>query len=250
MKNVDKLHAVVVSTPGEGFTLAQTGDASLNQMITQVAKSDLEKAEIFGVPAALVVLVIVFGTLVAAGMPLVLSIVSIVLALALAGPDRPGLSDEHLRAEHPHDDGPRGRHRLHPVRDLALPRGTRARPAKIDAVAATGATANRAILFSGMTVVLAMLGMVIVPLDITISMGLGVVVFHRAGHHAHAPACPARRAGRQGRRPARADRRTRASRHRAPGTVRAPRPQHHAPQGSLAHGGRRRPARAGRAGLS
>ena len=31
---------------------------------------------------------------------------------------------------------------------------------KIDAIAATGATANRAIFFSGMTVVLAMLGMV------------------------------------------------------------------------------------------
>ena len=82
MKNVDKLHAVVVSTPREGFSLAQTGDASLNQMIDQVAKSDLEKAEIFGVPAALIVLVIVFGALVAAGMPLLLSIVSIVLALA------------------------------------------------------------------------------------------------------------------------------------------------------------------------
>jgi RND superfamily putative drug exporter len=52
MKNVDRLHAVVWATPREGFTLAQTGDASLNQMIDQVAKSDLEKAEIFGVPAA------------------------------------------------------------------------------------------------------------------------------------------------------------------------------------------------------
>ena len=48
--------------------------------------------------------------------------------------------------------------------------------AKIGAIAATGATANRAIFFSGMTVVLAMLGMVIVPLDITISMGLGVML--------------------------------------------------------------------------
>ena len=47
---------------------------------------------------------------------------------------------------------------------------------KIDAIAATGATANRAIFFSGMTVVLAMLGMVIVPIDITISMGVGVML--------------------------------------------------------------------------
>ena len=47
---------------------------------------------------------------------------------------------------------------------------------KLDAIAATGATASRAIFFSGMTVVLAMLGMVIVPLDVTISMGIGVML--------------------------------------------------------------------------
>ena len=47
---------------------------------------------------------------------------------------------------------------------------------KVDAIAATGATADRAIFFSGMTVVLAMLGMVIVPLDVTISMGIGVML--------------------------------------------------------------------------
>jgi uncharacterized membrane protein YdfJ with MMPL/SSD domain len=48
--------------------------------------------------------------------------------------------------------------------------------AKIEAIAATGATANRAIFFSGMTVVLAVSGMVIIPLDIMISMGVGVML--------------------------------------------------------------------------
>jgi RND superfamily putative drug exporter len=176
MKNVAKLHAVVLSSAGYGFTLAQTGDASLNQMITQVAKSDLERAEIFGVPAALVVLVIVFGALVAAGLPLLLSIVSILLALTITG----------LIGQ------------IYPMNTFVLNiltmmglavgidytlfvisryREERARGlARIDAIAATGATANRAIFFSGMTVFLAMLGMVIVPLDITISMGLGVML--------------------------------------------------------------------------
>ena len=176
MKSVDKLHAVVVATPGEGFTLAQTGDASLNQMIDKVAKSDLEKAEMFGVPAALIVLVIVFGALVAAGMPLLLSIVSIILALALTG-----LIGQIY---------PMNTFMLNVLTMMGLAVGIdytlfvisryreeRARGlAKIDAIAATGATADRAIFFSGMTVVLAMLGMVIVPLDITISMGLGVML--------------------------------------------------------------------------
>ena len=176
MKNVARLHAVVLASAGPGFTLAQTGDASLNQMITQVAKSDLERAEIFGVPAALVVLVIVFGALVAAGLPLLLSIVSIVLALTITG----------LIGQ------------IYPMNTFVLNiltmmglavgidytlfvisryREERARGlAKVDAIAATGATANRAIFFSGMTVFLAMLGMVIVPLDVTISMGLGVML--------------------------------------------------------------------------
>ena len=176
MKNVDKLHAVVTSSAGNGFTLAQTGDASLNKMIDKVAQSDLEKAEIFGIPAALIVLVIVFGSLVAAGIPLVLSILSIILALALTGligqiyPMSTFvmnvLTMMGLAVGIDYTLFVISRYREERARGLA----------KIDAIAATGATANRAIFFSGMTVFLAMLGMVIVPLDITISMGIGVML--------------------------------------------------------------------------
>ena len=127
-------------------------------------------------PVALVVLVVVFGALLAAFMPLVLSVVSIVLALTLTG----------LIGQ------------LYPMNTFVLNilttmglavgidytlfiisryREERARGLeKIDAIAATGATASRAIFFSGMTVVLAMLGMVIVPLDLTISMGIGAML--------------------------------------------------------------------------
>ena len=41
IKNVDRLHQTAVAVQRGGFTLAQTGDASISQMITQVAKSDL-----------------------------------------------------------------------------------------------------------------------------------------------------------------------------------------------------------------
>ena len=64
----------------------------------------------------------------AAFMPLVLSIISILLAVALTAPHRPDLPDEHLRPQHPHDDGPRGGHRLHALHHLPLPRGARPRP--------------------------------------------------------------------------------------------------------------------------
>ncbi len=197
-------------------------------------------------------LVIVFGALVAAGMPLVLSIVSIILALALTG-----LIGQIY---------PMNTFMLNVLTMMGLAVGIdytlfvisryreeRARGLeKIDAIAATGATANRAIFFSGMTVVLAMLGMVIVPLDITISMGLGVmlVVFTTLattlvllpallgvlGDRVNALRVPVvgrlamdRAAGRSG-----------LFERLAHSIMRRP--------ASLAHGGRRRPARPGRAG--
>jgi len=171
LENVAPLHELILASGAEGFTLAQTGNASISQMGNELAKSDMEKAEIFGVPVALVVLVVVFGALLAAFMPLVLSVISIILALALTG-----LIGQVY---------PMNIFVLNILTTLGLAVGIdytlfiisryreeRARGLeKIDAIAATGATANRAIFFSGMTVILAMLGMVIVPIDLTIAMG-------------------------------------------------------------------------------
>jgi RND superfamily putative drug exporter len=77
LENAAPLHEVVLHGGDPGFTLAQTGDASLNAMANELAKSDLERAEVFGMPVALVVLLLVFGAVLAAFMPLVLSIISI-----------------------------------------------------------------------------------------------------------------------------------------------------------------------------
>ena len=175
-RNADRLHNLVVATAGGGFSLAQTGEASLTELFTTLAHSDLERGEILGIPAALIVLVIVFGALLAAAMPLLLSVVSIVVAVALTA----------LIGQ------------IYPVSSFVLNiltmmglavgidytllvvsryREERARGlAKIEAITATGATAGRAIFFSGMTVVLAMTGMAIVPFDLMIGMGLGVML--------------------------------------------------------------------------
>ncbi|HMK93579.1 MAG TPA: MMPL family transporter, partial [Thermoleophilia bacterium] len=176
LKNVDELHAAVVKAEGEGFTLAQTGDASINEMFTKLAEKDLQRGEVLGVPAALIVLLVVFGAVLAACMPLLLSIVSIVLALALTaliGQVYPMstfvlniLTMMGLAVGIDYTLFVISRYREERARGLS----------KLDAIGATGATANRAIFFSGMTVFLAMLGMVIVPLDITISMGVGVML--------------------------------------------------------------------------
>ena len=227
-----------------GFTLAQTGDASLNQMANELAKSDLERAEIFGMPVALIVLLLVFGAVLAAFMPLVLSVISIVLAVALTG-----LIGQVY---------PMNTFVLNILTMMGLAVGIdytlfiisryreeRARGLeKIDAIAATGATANRAIFFSGMTVVLAMVGH-----------------GHRARrhHHQHGPRRharrlhhaahladpaagdprPARRPGQRAAHPVRRPPR-RAARRRPRGRLGAARPQHHAAAGDLAR--RRRPS--------
>ncbi len=180
LENVARLHELVdasgATSRAEGFTLAQTGEASLNQMGNELAKSDMARAEIFGVPVALVVLLVVFGAVLAAVMPLVISVISIVMALALTG-----LIGQIY---------PMNIFMLNILTTMGLAVGidytlffiSRYREErergleKVDAIAATGATASRAIFFSGMTVVLAMVGMAIVPVDITISMGVGVML--------------------------------------------------------------------------
>ena len=176
VKNAGKLHALVVAAQGQGFTVAQTGDASIMKMFTKLAEKDLARGEILGVPAALIVLLIVFGAVLAACMPLLMSIISIVLALALTaliGQVYPMtafalniLTMMGLAVGIDYTLFVISRYREERARGLA----------KIDAIAATGATANRAIFFSGMTVVLAMAGMVIIPLDVMISMGIGVML--------------------------------------------------------------------------
>ena len=176
MNNADKLHAVVLAGGGDGFTLAQTGDASLGRMSMDLAKSDLSRAEILGVPAALLVLLLVFGAVLAAFMPIGLAAISIILALAFTALIGQAytmstfvlniISMMGLAVGIDYTLFIISRYREERARGLE----------KIDAIAATGATASRAIFFSGMTVVLAMVGMVVVPVDLTISMGIGVML--------------------------------------------------------------------------
>jgi RND superfamily putative drug exporter len=173
---VDRLHRMVLAGERDGYTLQQTGGASLTQAGMQLAKSDMARSEKFGMPAALIILLLVFGAVVAAGMPLLLAGIAILMALALtalAGT----VYDVSAFA-------------LNVITMMGLAVGVdyslfiisryreeRARGlAKIDAIARTGATAGRAIMFSGLTVMIAMLGMVVAPVDVTISMGLGAIL--------------------------------------------------------------------------
>src|SRR5258708_29138311 len=59
-----------------------TGDAPIDQAFNQITQQDIERAELFALPIALFVLMVVFGTLIAAAMPILLAIVAIPVTMA------------------------------------------------------------------------------------------------------------------------------------------------------------------------
>jgi RND superfamily putative drug exporter len=176
--NIGQVLAVVDEANGAtaGVEVLIAGGASLGDEFQKQAQHDLERGESIGIPIALIVLVLVFGSLVAAGVPLLLGILAIVIAVgvsALIGQvfqlsffitnviTMVGLAvgiDYSLFIV--------SRYREERGRGLD----------KFDAIAATGATASRAVFFSGMTVVVALMGMLLIPSTIFRSLALGAII--------------------------------------------------------------------------
>ena len=141
-----------------------------------IADRDLARAELFGLPIALLVLVVVFGALLAAGVPLVVALGSIAVATGLAtllGQWHP-LSDitfnlivmiglavgidyalfivERYREERRHGH----------ERRLAIENA--------------GGTATKAVVCSGLTVVIALMGMFIIPVSVFRGLAVGAAL--------------------------------------------------------------------------
>jgi len=159
-----------------GFTVVTGGEGSSNQTFIETSEKDLQKAELIGLPFALVVLVVVFGALMAAGIPIVLSLLAILGAVAstlligrafdlsifatnvitmiglAVGIDYALLIIQRFREERR-----KGRDR-----DGAIIRA--------------GSTASRSVLFSGMAVVVALAGLFIVPTSIFRSIAVGAII--------------------------------------------------------------------------
>ena len=159
----------------EGFETFIAGPATVFNEFTEIIEEDIQKGESIGVIVALIVLVIVLGAVVAGVIPIVLAIFSIATAMGLValvgfafsfsffvqnmitmiglavGIDYSLFIVARYREE-----------RLH-GRD------------KLEAIAHSGATASRAVFFSGMTVVLALLGMLIIPTTIYRALAAGAI---------------------------------------------------------------------------
>ncbi len=177
-EDVDGLVAAVERLDAEpGYEAAVTGEWTADADFGQLSQDDLREGELFfGAPAAFVILLLVFGTVVAGLLPLVLAIVSIVVALALTALLGQAfelslfvvnmLAGMGLALGIDYTLFILSRYREERAQDRE----------KLDAIAAAGATASRAVLFSGMAFVLAMFGLVLVPSSIFRSLAAGAIL--------------------------------------------------------------------------
>src|SRR6516225_7671322 len=78
----------LAAAPGAhpGVTIAETGDSSAGNAQNQVVNGNLHRVELLAIPVTLVVLVLAFGSLVAALVPLLLGVTAVVAGLGLLGP--------------------------------------------------------------------------------------------------------------------------------------------------------------------
>ena len=165
----------VVSAP-DGFQGLIAGPATLNNDFNSIAEEDLRTGETIGIGVALVVLVLVFGTVASGVIPIILAVVAIAIAMGLAalvgqffdlsffitnmitmiglavGIDYSLFIVSRYREERGHGMD------------------------KLDAIERAGATATRAVFFSGLTVVLALIGMLILPNTLFRALGTGAIL--------------------------------------------------------------------------
>ena len=178
LENVeDVIHVVEEADGKDGFDVLVVGDVSSRFEQAELSATDLEQGERIGLPIALLILLVLFGAVVAALIPIGLAVVSIFVTLAIVavigtlfgelvffvllwitmiglavGIDYSLIVVSRFREE--------------------LARGLSTR----DAVVKAGATASRTVFFSGMTVVIALLGVFIVPHTLFFATGLGAIL--------------------------------------------------------------------------
>jgi uncharacterized membrane protein YdfJ with MMPL/SSD domain len=158
---VDAAEAAVAAAQkaNPGLRVEQFGDASADKALSKSFSDDFKKAEFLSLPITLVILIVAFGALLAAGIPLLLALTAVFATLGLLGPISQIMPVEesissvvlliglavgvdysmfYLRREMEERDAGR---------------------APEAALEAAAATSGRAVLVSGITVMIAMAGM-------------------------------------------------------------------------------------------
>jgi RND superfamily putative drug exporter len=175
--DMESVEAIVHRASGEGFSVGVTGDHTVGYDFGQQSGKDLQHGELaFGLPAALIVLLLVFGALTGALVPVLTAIVSIVVGLGVVAVLSQFvnlsvfivnmLTGMGLALGIDYSLFVVSRYREERLKDAA----------QHDAIGRAGATASRAVLFSGSTFVIALFGMLLVPTTIMRSLAAGAII--------------------------------------------------------------------------
>jgi uncharacterized membrane protein YdfJ with MMPL/SSD domain len=171
------LDVVVAADGAAAFQVDVTGVNTLDHDFNALSESDLTNGELkFGLPAALIVLLLVFGALVAALIPMSIAILSIIVTVAISSVVGQVTSVSFFIVN------------MITAMGLALgidyslfvlSRYREERLAgrdKLEAIVTTGGTSSKAVLFSGSSFVVALLGLLLVPDTILRSLALGAII--------------------------------------------------------------------------
>jgi RND superfamily putative drug exporter len=159
-----------------GFAVSTVGNGSVNAEFNRLADETLARGELLGLSVALVILVVVFGAAVAAGLPLILAVVSILTAVGMTVIVGRAFELSYFVVNMITMIG------LAVGIDYSLFVVQRFREERakgldvIDAVERAGDSATRAVFFSGMTVVIALLGLLYMPDTVMRSLGIGAIL--------------------------------------------------------------------------
>ena len=165
-----------VSATGGGIEVFALGQVSSSEDFKRISEEDLRFGEGIGVMAAIIVLIVVFGAAVAGVTPIVMGIFAIMVTLGVVGlfgllwnfsfftPNLISMMGLAVGIDYSLFVVSRYREERHRGRD------------KLEAIGRSGATANRAVFFSGLTVVVALAGMLLVPTTIFRSLAGGAII--------------------------------------------------------------------------
>lgn len=176
---VDNIHLIreieLEADGAGGFQVLLTGASSFSKDFEGISQDDLA-TEQYAVLIALVVVIIVFRTLGAAPIPMVTAIVAIILAIAAASLIGQAYKVSFFVLNIIFTFGLAlgidyslfivGRYREERAAGLE----------KVEAIAKAGSTATRAVFFSGLTVMLSLIGMLMVPQTIFFSLAMGAIL--------------------------------------------------------------------------
>ncbi|WP_409345255.1 MMPL family transporter [Paenibacillus sp. MBLB4367] len=165
----------LISAP-EGMKVYVTGGTAIMYDMQQASKNDIAKSEIIGLPIALIVLLIIFGTVVGAMLPLIVGVTSVTVTLGITYfiakevslsnflPNMVTMLGLAVGIDYALFLVSRFREELKKRGDVG------------EAVAMTSQTAGQSIFFSGLAVLIGLFGMLFIDLSLFRSLCLGGVI--------------------------------------------------------------------------